>query len=183
MCEDANGGDRRKNGTVGQVSHEVLGVPPHSLSSNCAVNALFNHFAFGGVRCWGPRWSPQELSKGAIGLLKGLLVAVVLVATIGCATNERPVILVGSGDLVYPESARKQELSGFVTVRYDVSAEGAISNVVVVESEPPGVFDEAVLAYVRTWMFLPATKAGEPIAQEGLESTVRLSVEDDLLMF
>ena len=125
----------------------------------------------------------RECESGRRELMIRWSVTLALAALVGCATNERPVILVGSGELVYPSVAKEQELDGYVTVRYDVSAEGAISNVVVVESEPPGVFDEAVLAYVRTWKFLPASKDGDPVASHGLESTIRLSVEDDVLLF
>ena len=98
----------------------------------------------------------------------------------GCATNERPVILIGSGDLVYPPQAKADQIEGKVTVRYDVSAEGVIGNIEIVDSNPPGVFDEAVLAYVRTWRFAPATKNGKPVEEKGLESTVTLSLEDYL---
>ena len=104
----------------------------------------------------------------------------VLVLLVGCATGERPVILIGSGDLVYPQQAKAEQIEGKVIVRYDVSAEGVIANIEIIESEPPGIFDEAVLAYVRTWRFTPATKNGEPVVERGLESTIALSLEKHL---
>ena len=63
--------------------------------------------------------------------------------------------------MVYPAAARANGVEGRVVVRYDVTAAGTVANAVVVESEPPGVFDDAALNAVRSWRFRPMVEGGE----------------------
>ena len=70
---------------------------------------------------------------------------------------------------VYPESARVQRLEGFVTLAYDVTASGNVDNVRVINSEPAGVFDNAAIAAVRDWQFLPMQRGS---GTEGQVSTL-----------
>ena len=92
-----------------------------------------------------------------------LLLATMAVALAGCASPSRPPQFIGGADLVYPTDARATGVEGRVAVRYDVTATGTVANAVVVESEPPGVFDAAALAAVRTWRFRPMVNRGEVV--------------------
>ena len=40
-------------------------------------------------------------------------------------------------------------------VTYDVTPNGTTSNLSVTDSQPPRVFDEAALQFVKTWRFQP----------------------------
>lgn len=62
----------------------------------------------------------------------------------------------------YPDRARRRGLSDVVTLRVVILADGTVSNVVVVEGDPPFV-DEAVKA-VQRWHYEPARFKGQPIA-------------------
>ncbi|MFN0313545.1 MAG: TonB family protein [Burkholderiales bacterium] len=53
----------------------------------------------------------------------------------------------------YPTEAESQHIQGRVKVRLTVSAEGRVTDAEVLLSEPPGVFDEAVLEGVRQYQF------------------------------
>lgn len=64
----------------------------------------------------------------------------------------------------YPDRARKKGISGRVVLSVLIDASGNVSDVRVVESEPPGVFDEAAVAAVKTWRFQPAMYEGNPVA-------------------
>ncbi len=54
---------------------------------------------------------------------------------------------------VYPPEAEQQHIQGRVKVRLDVNLEGDVTNAQILISEPPGVFDEAVLTAVRQYKF------------------------------
>jgi len=71
---------------------------------------------------------------------------------------------IGGADLVSPEDARATGVEGRVVVRYDVTTAGTVANAVVVESEPPGVFDAAALDAVRSWRFRPMVDRGEVVS-------------------
>ena len=73
----------------------------------------------------------------------------------GCATQHQPVILVTTGHLEYPIKAKSEGAEGWVQVTYDVNPDGSTTNLQVVDSDPPIVFDQAALEFVDTWRFQP----------------------------
>jgi protein TonB len=87
----------------------------------------------------------------------------------------RPPQPISMGGVVFPTDAKAQRIEGYAIVAYDVTADGTVTNAEVVESVPPGVFDEAALTAVRGWRFQPAVQNGEPI-QFHLTSTVRFKL-------
>jgi len=93
------------------------------------------------------------------------LFAILVIA--GCAASSRPPQFVGGADLVYPETAKASGVEGRVVVRYDITTEGNVVNAVVEASEPPGVFDDAALAAVRSWRFRPKVERGEVVDAPG----------------
>ena len=113
-----------------------------------------------------------------------LLLATLTAVLAGCASLSRPPQFIGGTDLVYPAEARANGVEGRVVVRYDVTAAGNVANAVVVESEPPGVFDAAALTAVRSWRFRPMVDRGEivsaPARISELEFRLGASDYDDL---
>lgn len=61
----------------------------------------------------------------------------------------------------YPEDARKQGIEALVVVKFIVSETGAVEELKIVKGHP--LFDDAVLATVRTWTFQPATLEGKTV--------------------
>ena len=85
----------------------------------------------------------------------------------GCASTARPPQFISGTDMVYPAGAQAEGVEGRVVVRYDVTPAGTVANAVVVESAPPGVFDEAALTTVRSWRFRPKVDRGEVVLARG----------------
>lgn len=74
----------------------------------------------------------------------------------GCvATGPEPLRVARAPDPVYPASARAEGVEGVVEVEYDLDSEGRLRNIEVIRSEPPGVFDAAVLEAVAGWRYEP----------------------------
>ena len=97
---------------------------------------------------------------------------------VGCvASGYRPPFLIDSGSLVYPAEAKEQGIEGEVTVEYDINADGTVSNVRVIAAQPSGVFEEAVLAYVRTWVFEPLSNKRLDPNQRGKVSTIKFALD------
>ena len=64
-------------------------------------------------------------------------------------------------------------LSGHVTVRFDIDTGGNSGNVMLVESNPVGLKDEAVLRHIRRSRFRPAVANGELVTARGLAIQVK----------
>jgi TonB family protein len=58
--------------------------------------------------------------------------------------------------------------NGHVLVRFDLDRNGVTSNVVIIESEPAGLMDEAVSRQVKRSRFRPQLADGEVVSGEGL---------------
>jgi len=59
-----------------------------------------------------------------------------------------------------------RKASGVVIVKFDIGENGRVSNVEVVESTPPGVFDDSALTAVRKWVYEPRKENGVAVASQ-----------------
>ncbi len=76
----------------------------------------------------------------------------------------------------YPARARAQGQTGSVTLSFVVDLDGSAVDAHVVESSPPGVFDEAALDAVARWRFEPGRNEGVPVAVR-VRQTLRFELE------
>jgi protein TonB len=77
----------------------------------------------------------------------------------------------------YPPKAIQKGVSGAVTVRYDVLANGTVSNVVVVESSNR-LFDEAAVEAAYRFRYKPRIVEGIAIETIGLHNRFVFKMED-----
>lgn len=65
---------------------------------------------------------------------------------------------------IYPENARRRGIQGRVLLRVSVSTEGAPVTVSIAQSSGAATLDDAAVAAVRQWRFVPASQGNRPIA-------------------
>jgi protein TonB len=56
--------------------------------------------------------------------------------------------------------------SGFVVVRFEIGTNGRVNNIAVVESTPPGVFDDSAITAVRKWTYEPRRENGVAVVSQ-----------------
>ena len=76
----------------------------------------------------------------------------------------------------YPTAATTRGLEGFVTVQFDVNADGTVSNVVVVESSSR-VFESAAIKAARKFRFKARVVDGVPQPSYGLQNRFVFKME------
>jgi len=64
----------------------------------------------------------------------------------------------------YPPRARANNISGFVVFNLFIDTDGLVKKARVLEANPPGVFDDAALQSVRSWVFEPAVYRQQNVA-------------------
>ena len=64
----------------------------------------------------------------------------------------------------YPRTALARRIEGHVDVLFTVTLTGAVTKPTVLAAEPPGIFEDAVLAAVVRWRFQPRLLNGQPVA-------------------
>ncbi|NDY74499.1 energy transducer TonB [Desulfobacter hydrogenophilus] len=64
----------------------------------------------------------------------------------------------------YPYRAKRMGMEGEVKIRFLVSKEGEVSQIEILESNPPKVFDQSVLNAVSSWKYTPGELMGRKVA-------------------
>jgi protein TonB len=97
-------------------------------------------------------------------------------ANVGIDRDALPVVRV---DPDYPPRALRGGIEGWVDVRFSVTATGAVRDVVVVDSSPKNVFDEAALKAVARWRYNPKVEGGVPVERIGMRTLIRFELKRD----
>ncbi|MES2626459.1 MAG: energy transducer TonB [Pseudomonadota bacterium] len=79
----------------------------------------------------------------------------------------------------YPRRAIERGIEGWVTVQYTVSGTGAVTDVVVVESSPPNVFDDAAVKAVSRWRYNPKIEGTVAVERVGIQTLLRFELEEE----
>ena len=77
---------------------------------------------------------------------------------------------------VYPVSAQRDGVEGFVVVRLKIDVNGRVTSVLVVDSEPMGVFERSARDAARRFEFVPARVNGKP-ASATVEKKIVFSLQ------
>jgi len=76
---------------------------------------------------------------------------------------------------VYPRRAKMMKVEGYVQAEFTITASGRVKDVVIVKSQPEGVFDSAAERALIHWTFKPKIVQGEAVPQRaGLTVSFRL---------
>jgi protein TonB len=65
---------------------------------------------------------------------------------------------------VYPYKALQRNIEGTVEVKFLVGADGRISDIQILDSQPAGLFDAAVREAVPQWTFRPGVLEGQAVS-------------------
>jgi len=122
--------------------------PPPSLGS-----------ALAGMSFGLPQFSDDVLGGAGAGLLDDASNVVMDESVVD--EPPRPVRRVAAD---YPTRARAKNIEGRVVFSVLIQADGSVTDVRVLESEPPGVFDAVALEAMRQWQYEPAIYEGQPVA-------------------
>jgi protein TonB len=76
----------------------------------------------------------------------------------------RAAAVIQSTNPVYPTQAQNQGIEGYVVVQIYINTKGELENVVVLESNPKGIFEAAAISSIKQWKFSEAIDNNNPIA-------------------
>jgi protein TonB len=79
----------------------------------------------------------------------------------------------------YPPRAEAQGIEGWVKVQYTITGTGAVTDVKVVESEPPSVFDNAAVKAVSRWRYNPKVEGAVAVERVGIQTILRFDLEEE----
>src|SRR5210317_1411133 len=79
---------------------------------------------------------------------------------------------------IYPRRALSRGIEGWVLLEFTVTRAGTVTDVRVLESEPPGIFDKAASEAASKFKYKPRVVDGEPIDVKGVPHKISFQLED-----
>ena len=79
---------------------------------------------------------------------------------------------------VYPRRAQTRGIEGYVLLEFIVTKTGAVTNPVVIEAKPPGIFDRAATNAALKFKYKPKVVNGEPIDVAGVRNLIKFELAD-----
>jgi len=78
---------------------------------------------------------------------------------------------------MYPPGAQERGQEGWVLLEFTVTESGSVTDAVVVESQPPGVFDEAAKRAVLKFKYKPRVANGKAIAVHHIQHLISFKMD------
>lgn len=78
----------------------------------------------------------------------------------------------------YPTRAAQRGIEGWCQVAFTVTESGGVTDVVVVDAEPRGMFDSASIRAAERFRFQPRVVNGEPVAVPNVQYVFRYQLEE-----
>ena len=78
---------------------------------------------------------------------------------------------------MYPPGAQSRGQEGWVLLEFTVTESGSVTDAVVVEAQPPGVFDEAAKRAVLKFKYKPRVENGKPIAVQHIQHLISFKMD------
>jgi len=70
----------------------------------------------------------------------------------------------------YPERAASRGIEGYVVMEFTITETGTVTNIKVVEANPPGMFDRAAIKAMEKWKYKPKIVDGKPVSRHGVRN-------------
>lgn len=71
---------------------------------------------------------------------------------------------------LYPPGALARGIEGMVRIEFTVGRDGSVVDPVVVEADPPHIFDRTALQAIRRWKFAKRLVDGEPVSWRSVQT-------------
>lgn len=90
--------------------------------------------------------------------------------------SDGPLVALVRVEPTYPARALAQELEGYVVVQFDVTTDGRVTNVAIVESSHRS-FDGAAIKAAQKFRFKPRIVDGIPLETHGIQNIFRFELD------
>lgn len=119
--------------------------------------------------------NPQETFAMRSENAKSVLLLVLICGSVcASATSVR-------GTPVYPEEAIQECIEGYVVLEYTLAESGRADDIVVIDADPPGVFEAAAIKALRSSKFEPRRVDGVVFAVRQQQMTLRFELVEAYL--
>ena len=125
-----------------------------------------------------PQFEQSDISRGSDISLGALDTTINFGGTGGYSSDGEylPIVKVKP---IYPRRAQTRGIEGYVLLQFTVTRTGAVADPVVIESDPPGIFDRAAINAAFKFKYKPKVVNGEPIDVAGVLNKITFELADE----
>lgn len=80
---------------------------------------------------------------------------------------------------IYPRRALTRGLEGFVMLEFVVTETGSVRDPVVIEAQPPGIFNRAAIQAALKFKYKPKMVDGKPVAVSGVRNKITFELKEE----
>ena len=80
---------------------------------------------------------------------------------------------------MYPRSAAQRGIEGFVVLEFTVTELGTVTDPVVINAEPPGIFNRAAMDAALKFKYKPKMVDGKAVAVPGVRNIIRFELQNE----
>ncbi len=92
--------------------------------------------------------------------------------------NDRDVVPLVRINPEYPARALSRGVEGWVTVQFTITETGSVTDAIVVDAMPKGLFEEAALKAIVRWRYNPKVEDGQPVSRKGIQTMLRFQLDN-----
>ena len=74
----------------------------------------------------------------------------------------------------YPRRATQRGIEGWVLVEFTITETGAVINPVVIDADPPGIFNRSAMRTIVKWKYKPRIVGGKAVPRAGVQHLICL---------
>ncbi len=78
----------------------------------------------------------------------------------------------------YPRRATQRGIEGWVLVEFTITATGAVINPILIDADPPGIFNRSAMRTIVKWKYKPRILNGKAVARPGVQHLITFELED-----
>jgi protein TonB len=112
-----------------------------------------------------------------VAIPKGLDVNLAGGPVLGAAPSDQDVLPLVRIEPRYPRRAQQMGIEGWALLEFTITPLGTVADVVVVDSEPRGMFDRAATQAVERWKYKPKVVDGKAVPREGVQVVLTFKIE------
>lgn len=79
---------------------------------------------------------------------------------------------------IYPTRAATRGIEGYVIVEFTVTTNGSVKDPVIIEADPPNIFNRAAQNAVLKWKFKPRVIDGTPVEVPGVQTQLTFKLDN-----
>lgn len=120
--------------------------------------------------------APSQLNMDGMGISAQPQMA--LAGGVGVGSADMDIVPLVRVNPRYPPRAQSRGIEGWVHLRFTITPQGTVDDVVIVDADPKGYFERSAKRAVKKYKYKPKVEGGKAVPRTGVELVLTFDLED-----